>query len=114
MRKLGLKDAFALARIIKAADMRREIVAFAAEIRDKGEKNIEAIGLEFFVAMITAAADEAVEKKIYALYAGLKNVTPEEVSNYDFATIKNDLKELIERNDLKSFFQSVSALMSKQ
>ena len=52
----------------------------------------------------------------YALvyvYADLKGVTPEEVGMYGLETLKADIKELIEQNDLKSFFNSASALISK-
>lgn len=114
MRKLGLKDAFALARIVKAANMRKEIVDFAAKVRGEGAKDMEAVGLEFFVTMVTAAADEAVERKIYEFYADIKGVEPGEIGGYDFETVKADIKELIGQNDLKSFFRSASALMSKQ
>lgn len=112
MKKLALKHAFLLARIIKAANIRAEIVQFASEIQSG--KSADEVGMEFIVTMIQAAADENVEKKIYELYAELKGVKPEEISEYDFATVKADMKALVAENNLKDFFQSVSALMSKQ
>lgn len=114
MKKLALKHAFLLARIIKAANIRAEIVRFASEIQSG--KSADEVGMEFIVTMIQAAADENVEKKIYELYAELKGplVPPEEISEYDFATVKADMKALVAENNLKDFFQSVSALMSKQ
>jgi len=112
MKKLALKHAFLLARIIKAANIRAEIVQFASEIQSG--KSADEVGMEFIITMIQAAADENVEKKIYELYAELKGVKPEEISEYDFATVKADMKALVAENNLKDFFQSVSALMSKQ
>lgn len=112
MKKLALKHAFLLARIIKAANIRAEIVRFASEIQSG--KSADEVGMEFIITMIQAAADENVEKKIYDLYAELKGVKPEEISEYDFATVKADMKALVAENNLKDFFQSVSALMSKQ
>lgn len=132
MRKLGLRDAFALARIIKVAGIRDEIVAFGYEVRER-QKAIEAAqkendeqneatlelsteraGFEFIVTIITSIADERAEQLFYKLYADIKqNTTPEEVSMYDLATIKTDIQALVEQNDLKSFFRSASALMSK-
>ena len=129
MRKLGLKDAFSVARIIKAANIRDEIVAYGYKVREcqraarnaaenaaeeTAELNVEKVGFEFFVTMIAAVANEAAEKQIYKLYADIKGATPEDVSLLDFATVKEDIKEIIEQNDLKSFFNSVSALMLKQ
>lgn len=135
MRKLGLKDAFALARIIKVAGIRDEIVAFGYEVRErqkaaeaaknqndeKSEKgevalelSTERAGFEFIITIITSIADERAEQLFYKLYADIKqNTTPEEVSMYDLATIKADIQALVEQNDLKSFFRSASALMSK-
>lgn len=132
MRKLGLKDAFALARIIKIAGIRDEIVAFGYEVRErqkaaeaaknendeKGEAALELsterAGFEFIITIITSIADEKAEQLFYKLYADIKqNTTPEEVSMYDLATIKTDIQALVEQNDLKSFFRSASALMSK-
>lgn len=132
MRKLGLKDAFALARIIKIAGIRDEIVSFGYEVRErqkaaeaaknendeKGETALELsaerAGFEFIITIITSIADERAEQLFYKLYADIKqDVTPEEVSLYDFETIKTDVSELVKKNDLKSFFRSASALMSK-
>lgn len=132
MRKLGLKDAFALARIIKIAGIRDEIVSFGYEVRERQkvaeaaknenggksetvlELSAERAGFEFIITIITSIADERAEQLFYKLYADIKqDVTPEEVSLYDFETIKTDVSELVKKNDLKSFFRSASALMSK-
>ena len=132
MRKLGLKDAFALARIIKIAGIRDEIVSFGYEVRERQkvaeaaknenggksetalELSAERAGFEFIITIITSIADERAEQLFYKLYADIKqDVTSEEVSLYDFETIKTDVSELVKKNDLKSFFRSASALMSK-
>ena len=114
MRKLGLKDAFSVARIIKAADLKTEIISFAQEVKAKKETdNIEKIGMEFLVTVISAAANNDVEAKVYELYADLKGSTPEEVALLTFDEIKADIAEIIKENDLKSFFRSASFLTSK-
>lgn len=117
MRKLGLKDAWALARIIAKADIKDDIVKFAGEIHSRqnsGEKvNIEEIGLEFFVAILCSVSSEEVEKQFYKLFADIKGVSAEEISTIDFKTLKNDIQKIIEENDLKNFFQSLSGLISK-
>lgn len=118
MRKLGLKDAFAFARIIKAADLRDEIAAFGLEVRElqKAEKpaNVEEIGIKFLITVAAAISDEKIEKQFYKLYADVKGVEADEIAMYDISTIRADITELVEVNDLKSFFNSLSALMSKQ
>ena len=115
MRKLTLPDTFALARILKAADIKSEIVNFAKEIisrkNKKQEINIEEIGLEFVVTIITAAADVKVEEKIYSFLASICEMEVENVKKLNLAQIKEIIKIIIAENDLKSFFQSASVLM---
>ena len=143
MRKLGLLDAFAVARIIKAANLQKEVADFgmdvkrrqeeaerrkaarAAEMEAEQDKNAteaeqdelalsaEQIGLEAFVTIISNCATEEVERRVYELYASIKGAKPDEVKYYDLTTIREDFKELVELNNLKDFFASVSASMSK-
>lgn len=118
MRKLGLKDAFALARIIKAANLRDELAAFGLEVRElqKSDKsaNVEEIGIKFLITVATSISDEKIENQFYKLYADVKGAKADEIGMYDISTIRADITELVEINDLKSFFNSLSALMSKQ
>lgn len=143
MRKLGLLDAFAVARIIKAANLQKEVADFgmdvkrrqeeaerrkaarAAEMEAEQDKNAteaeqdelalsaEQIGLEAFVTIISNCATEEVERRVYELYASIKGTKPDEVKYYDLTTIREDFKELVELNNLKDFFALVSASMSK-
>lgn len=143
MRKLGLLDAFAIARIIKAANLQKEVADFgmdvkrrqeeaerrkaarAAEMEAEQDKNAteaeqdelalsaEQIGLEAFVTIISNCATEEVERRVYELYASIKGAKPDEVKYYDLTTIREDFKELVELNNLKDFFALVSASMSK-
>lgn len=143
MRKLGLLDAFAVARIIKAANLQKEVAdlgmdvkrrqeeaerrkaARAAEMEAEQDKiateaeqdeltlSAEQIGLEAFVTIISNCATEEVERRVYELYASIKGAKPDEVKYYDLTTIREDFKELVELNNLKDFFALVSASMSK-
>lgn len=114
MRKLTLPDAFAFARILKAADIKSEIVNFSKEIiarkNKKQEINIDEIGLEFVVTIITAAADVKVEEKIYSFLASVCEMDVENVKKLNLSQIKEIISEIIAENDLKTFFQSASAL----
>lgn len=143
MRKLGLLDAFAVARIIKAANLQKEMADFgmdvmrrkeeaerrkaarAAEMEAEQDKiateaeqdelalSAEQIGVEAFVTIISKCATEDVERRVYELYASIKGAKPDEVKYYDLTTIREDFKELVELNNLKDFFALVSASMSK-
>lgn len=143
MRKLGLLDAFAVARIIKAANLQKEVADFGMDVKRRQEEaerrkaaraaemeaeqdkiateaeqdelalSAEQIGLEAFVTIISNCATEEVERRVYELYASIKGAKPDEVKYYDLTTIREDFKELIELNNLKDFFALVSASMSK-
>lgn len=114
MRQLSLPDAFAVSRIIKAADIKNEIVKFSREIisrkNKKQEINIEEIGLEFVITIINSIADEKIEEKIYSLLASICETDVDTVKKYSFKQLKDIITEIIAENDLKSFFQSASAL----
>ncbi|MGN0503062.1 MAG: hypothetical protein ACI4HN_09060 [Ruminococcus sp.] len=115
MRKFTLPDAFAFARILKAADIKNEVINFAKEIlarKNKKQKiNIEEIGLEFVITIITAAADVKVEEKIYSFLSSVCEMDIENIKKLNLAQIKEIIKIIIAENDLKTFFQSASALM---
>lgn len=115
MRKLTLTDTFAFARILKAADIKNEVINFAKEILARKNKkqglNIEEIGLEFVITLITAAADVKVEEKIYSFLASVCEMEIENVKKLNLAQIKEIIKIIIAENDLKSFFQSASVLI---
>lgn len=143
MRKLGLLDAFAVARIIKAANLQKEVADFGMDVKRRQEEaerrkaaraaemeaeqdkiateaeqdelalSAEQIGLEAFVTIISNCATEEVERRVYELYASIKGAKPDEVKYYDLTTIREDFKELVELNNLKDFFALVSASMSK-
>ncbi|MBQ2093189.1 MAG: hypothetical protein II190_01250 [Ruminococcus sp.] len=108
MRKLGFCDAFALARIIKAANLDEVITNFGTDVLKKqssGEElNAEKVGFQLFVTIVCSISDEKTEEKIYKLYADIKGAKPEEVRVYDFETIAADMKQIIEMNNIKVFF----------
>ncbi len=112
MRKLGIKDAFSLARIIKNAGIKNELAEFGAmvmERRKKGEETpLQEVGVEAFLTMVSSFADEKIEQEFYKLYADIKGVSAEEVSLITPKELAEDVKEIISENDLKSFFRSAS------
>lgn len=115
MRELGLKDAFAFSRILKSADLKSTISDFAKEIatrkKSDGKVNLEEVGLEFFVNLIISISDEKVEQKIYKFLSEITELEENEIANANFKKLKQIILEIIQINDLKSFFQSASALM---
>ena len=117
MRKLNIKDAFTLARIIKKADIKEEIADFANRIATKKRNskdetvNTEEVGLEFVVTLLSSLSSKEIEQEIYALLADIReDITAEEVSKLSIPELLGDVKTIIRENDIKSFFTSLSAL----
>lgn len=116
MRKLNIKDAFSLARIIKKADIKEEIANFANRIAVKKNGkdetvNTEAVGLEFVVTLITSLSSKETEQEFYALFADIRgDITADDVSKLSIPEVLDNVKTIIRENDIKSFFISASAL----
>lgn len=112
MRKLAIKDAFALARIIKKADIKAEIAEFANNVKGKATaENAETIGIEFVVTILSALTDKEIEQEFYSLFADvIGGITAEEASLMSIPSVIAKCKEIFEENDIKNFFISLSAL----
>lgn len=116
MRKLNIKDAFTLARIIKKADIKEEISDFANRIAVKKNGkdetvNTEAVGLEFVITLLTSLSNKETEQEFYSLLADIRgDITADEVSKLSIPEVLGDVKKIIKENDIKSFFTSLSAL----
>lgn len=116
MRKLSIKDAFTLARIIKSADIKEEIADFANRIAVKNNSkdetvNTEAVGLEFVITLLTSLSNKETEQEFYSLLADIRgDITADEVSILSIPEIFDNVKAIIRENDIKSFFTSLSAL----
>lgn len=117
MRKLNIKDAFTLARIIKKADIKEEIADFANRIAVKKNGkdetvNTEAVGLEFVITLITSLSSKDTEQEFYALLADIRgDITADEVSKLSIPEVLDNVKTIIRENDIKSFFTSLSVSM---
>ena len=116
MRKLSIKDAFTLARIIKKADIKEEIADFANRIAIKNNSkdetvNTEAVGLEFVITLLTSLATKETEQELYSLLADIRaDITADDVSKLSIHEVLDNVKAIIRENDIKSFFTSLSAL----
>lgn len=114
MRKLGLKDAFALSRIIKSADIKNELIKFVSNVnsnkKDGKTLDVEEVGIEFLLVLLEAVSDTKIEQEFYKLYGDIKGISEIEASEIDFETFAKDIRQIIKDNDLTSFFRSASIL----
>jgi hypothetical protein len=114
MRKLSIKDAFTLARIIKKADIKEEIADFANRIAIKNNSkdetvNTEAVGLEFVITLLTSLATKETEQEFYSLLADIRgDITADDVSKLSIPEVLDNVKAIIRRMILRVFYLALS------
>lgn len=111
MKKLNLRHAFKISRIIKTAGIKKEVAEFAQKYHSTSEEsiNIEEAGLEFILTLITSA--DLVEKQIYELIADVAEMKPDEIAELSWTDAAALIKEIIKENDIKRFFDLALSLM---
>lgn len=105
MKKLTGKHVFAMAKIIKAANLKEELGEIIA--KSQGEQNIEKIGIEGMMAVITACGNDQVEQRVYEL---LDDVFEAKTADMSLEAIALNFKQLAQENNLMSFFKSAGLL----
>lgn len=112
MRKLTTPDAFECIRIIKKANLKEEIKPYVKQAAS-GSLNVEDIGIEGMFGLLEIMTEKKAENALYEVLAGPFEMTVEEIKKLDINTMAQNLKQIEEENNLKSFFSFVSGLISK-
>lgn len=118
MRKLMFKDVFAAMRILRTANVKKELAKLTVSLADtQGEKQEELqkkLGVEAFAVLLESISDKNAEKALYELLANIcEDKTEEEIATLDFEQVIILFKEIVTKNDLKSFFASVLSLTTR-
>lgn len=111
MRKLNTADVFAFCRVVKATGARETLKQVAARAADK--KDLAAVGLDGFLAILEAAVEPKTEELVYRCLAGPLECTAQEVAELPLTDLAPMLGRLAEENDLGRFFGFVSGILSK-
>lgn len=109
MRKLKTADIPVLCRCVKRLGMKdkiREIAQAADNIQD-----VWSFGFDFIWELFDIATEKAGEEAIYEFLAGPFEMTPEEVRDLDLDVMVANIQQLVQENNLISFFKSAAALM---
>lgn len=104
IRKLGLKDAFCIGRIIRKSNIKQEITKLAEEVKKTENINQERVGITFFLTIIESLSAAGVEPEMYAFIASLSGISVAEAENAELDAVIEFAKELIKENDILSFF----------
>ena len=118
MRKLMFKDVFAAMRILRTANVKKELAKLTVNLADtQGAKQDELqkeLGVEAFAILLESLADKNAERALYELLADIcEDKTEEEIATLDFEQVIILFKEIVTKNDLKSFFASVLSLTTR-
>lgn len=108
-KKLTLPDSFALARIIKKAELKPLFEEVSTHVVDGHIDNDKAIS--FLSDVIIQISDEQIEKDFYQFLAGVFNLKVEEVIELGFDELVDNFKEVAKENNLVNFISGVRKLM---
>lgn len=106
MKKLTGKHVFAMAKIIKAANLKEELGEVIAKAQS-GEMSTEQVGIEGFMTVISACGDDKVEQKVYDL---LDDIFEAKTADMSLEAIAQNFKQLAQENNLMSFLKSAGLL----
>ena len=109
MRKLKTADIPVLCRCVKRLGMKdkiREIAQAADNIQD-----VWSFGFDFIWELFDIATEKEGEEAIYEFLAGPFEMTPEEVRDLDLDVMMANIQQMVQENNLISFFKSAAALM---
>ena len=110
MKKLTGKHVFAMAKIIKAANLKEDLGEVITKAQS-GEMSTERVGIEGFMTVISACGDDKVEQRVYEL---LDDVFESKVADMSLETIAQNFKQLAQENNLMFFFKSAGLLKAQK
>ena len=116
MRKLSIKDAFTLARIIKSANIKEEIADCANRIAVKKNSkdetvNTEAVGLEFVITLLTSLSNKETEQEFYSLLADIRgDITADDVSKLSIPEVLDNVKAGLHNHHTYSTIEGILRL----
>lgn len=102
MRKLNTSDVFKVARIIKSANLKEKVIDI---YKNKGDKNVESIGLDIIFSIIEGCSEKNIECEFYNFLGGVAGLKTEEVANLELNKLIEILTQIAKENDLGYFFK---------
>lgn len=124
MRKINTGDVFKMARIIKTANIRNQVVEiYSAANRplsddDKEDENAkkeieqrkEKAGIEFVMVLLEGCSEEKMESQLYDLLAGITEKKPEDIENQSLEATISDFKQIVAENNIANFIGAANRL----
>ena len=109
MRKLKTSDIPALSRCLKKLNVKEHFRDIALKADNMAD--VWANGFDLVWNLFDTATEQAGEHAIYEFLAGPFEMTPEQVADLDLDQLIENLRALVEENNLGSFFGVAVRLM---
>lgn len=113
MRSLETSDVFSAARIIRELDIKEKIKSIALEYDPKNGDE-RTVGFDIIWTIIENASTKKAEVKIYEFIGQLLEQTPEEVAHSNPTKMLENLLEVANIEEWKSFFKYVLRLIQQK
>lgn len=112
MRNINTQDAFKMARLIKHSDLKDVLIDYYEKGKNPDGIDIEKFGMNVIFDIVACLSDSKTENDFYELISGICEKTSQEIKEQSITETIEDIKAIAKENDLKSFFTSVSAMIS--
>lgn len=114
MRKLNTADVFALARIVRASGVRKDLVNLIQRLQQQDKPDLEAVGIEGMMVIMEAMAEPYAEQKIYTALSGPLEMDADDLSHLPPQEFFYLVQQLAKENDLQAFFSWVSGILGRK
>ena len=113
MRNLTTTDLFKAIRLVKTANLKNEIKAFA-EIGKEKTEDAESIGFDFVLTLIEKIGEVKLEEALYDFLSGPLEKSVVEIADADVLELITEIVNDFDVNSWKTFFGRVSDLTMKE
>lgn len=113
MKKIQTSDLFSAMRVIKIANIKEELKPIVKKASEKNA-DVEDVGLEAIITIMESLCAKNAEVALYEFLGNLFEMQSSEVGKLDLNELVEKINELVQENDLKSFFSLLSNMIGKK
>lgn len=112
MTNLKTTDVFKAFRLVKASNLRAELIPVIQKAAEAEKFSIEELGIDFFLTIFEALSERGAESSFYDLLSGPFEMDAEEIANLDADKFVEMLGELGKVSNIPAFFNALSGLIT--
>lgn len=114
MRKINTEDAFKASRLLKYSNVKETLLDCynkANSLKKAKDKDIEKFGVSVALELVECLGEHRAEAEFYDLIGGICEKSADEIRTQELVKTIEDIKQIFQENDMKSFFKFVSAMV---